>query len=406
MWCEEVKTKNGKTRYRFYEKYKDPYTGKWKRVSVVMNRNTKQTQKEALIELTQRIESRKSVKPVKNDQIKFVALVYEWYEFYKSTSGTKRSWHKKLEHFINKIFKEIDSNILAISVDRKLVQDLLIKMVIEQDLTESYAKKIKFVIKSSLEYGEKVYGLNSPIFINDIVVPKKPLTREDMLRRKNNYLESHEMKEVLKTFDKLIENEERPKVKRTIQMVKDICQVQALTGLRIGEVLALTNDDIDFENAALEVNGSIQWIKTENGYGVKDTAKTENSLRRISINKDVIKIIKRIQLRNKKMARWESTYTDKGFIFSNATGNPLHYNNISIHLKNVRKLVFGNQNRQLTTHTFRHTHISILTELDLPLKSIMERVGHKDVKTTLKIYTHVTDNMNQKVDRALDNFSF
>lgn len=47
MWCEAFQDKNGITKYRFIEKYKDPLTDKWKRTSVVMNKNTKPSQKEA-----------------------------------------------------------------------------------------------------------------------------------------------------------------------------------------------------------------------------------------------------------------------------------------------------------------------------------------------------------------------
>ncbi|MBJ8237689.1 hypothetical protein JGZ23_07785 [Staphylococcus pseudintermedius] len=45
MWVEEYRDRNNKKKYRFYEKYKDPYTNKWRRVSIVLNKNTKQTQK-------------------------------------------------------------------------------------------------------------------------------------------------------------------------------------------------------------------------------------------------------------------------------------------------------------------------------------------------------------------------
>ncbi|EUE17342.1 hypothetical protein V779_02562, partial [Staphylococcus aureus H47139] len=51
MWIEKFKNKNNETKYRYYEKYKDPYTDKWKRVSVVLNKNTKQSQKEAMFRL-------------------------------------------------------------------------------------------------------------------------------------------------------------------------------------------------------------------------------------------------------------------------------------------------------------------------------------------------------------------
>ncbi|ESV54243.1 integrase [Streptococcus agalactiae LMG 14747] len=51
----------------------------------------------------------------------------------------------------------------------------------------------------------------------------------------------------------------------------------------------------------------------------------------------------------------------------------------------------------MTSHIFRHTLISILAENKIPLKTIMERVGHADSKTTIQIYTHVTKNMKNEV---------
>jgi integrase len=51
----------------------------------------------------------------------------------------------------------------------------------------------------------------------------------------------------------------------------------------------------------------------------------------------------------------------------------------------------------------RHSHISLLTELGVPIKVIMERVGHKDEKTTIQIYMHVTRKMRDDVSDMLDN---
>ncbi len=60
-----------------------------------------------------------------------------------------------------------------------------------------------------------------------------------------------------------------------------------------------------------------------------------------------------------------------------------------------------------TPHIFRHTHISMYAEAGIDIKTIMKRVGHDDMKTTLKIYTHVTDKMkedaSQKVHQTFGN---
>ena len=56
----------------------------------------------------------------------------------------------------------------------------------------------------------------------------------------------------------------------------------------------------------------------------------------------------------------------------------------------------------MTTHIFRHTHISLLAEEGVPLKAIMQRVGHNDPTTTMSIYTHVTKDMEDAAVKVLN----
>lgn len=60
----------------------------------------------------------------------------------------------------------------------------------------------------------------------------------------------------------------------------------------------------------------------------------------------------------------------------------------------------------LTSHVLRHSHISLLVEMNVPIKMIMERVGHSDEKTTIQIYTHVTERMNQDLSEKLESIVF
>ncbi|KUP31878.1 hypothetical protein AU385_13925 [Bacillus halotolerans] len=59
---------------------------------------------------------------------------------------------------------------------------------------------------------------------------------------------------------------------------------------------------------------------------------------------------------------------------------------------------------QVTSYT---THISMLTEARVDITTIMKRVGHDDMKTTMRIYTHVTEKMkedaSQKVQKTFGN---
>ncbi|MGG3281786.1 tyrosine-type recombinase/integrase [Paenibacillus solani] len=54
-----------------------------------------------------------------------------------------------------------------------------------------------------------------------------------------------------------------------------------------------------------------------------------------------------------------------------------------------------------TPHIFRHTHISMLAEAGVDLKTIMQRVGHDDPETTLRIYTHVTEKMRKDANERI-----
>src|SRR5699024_11932748 len=58
--------------------------------------------------------------------------------------------------------------------------------------------------------------------------------------------------------------------------------------------------------------------------------------------------------------------------------------------------------KKLTPHSFRHSHISMMTESGIDLPTIMQRVGHEDPDTTLKVYTHVTEKMKVK---SIENLS-
>lgn len=58
--------------------------------------------------------------------------------------------------------------------------------------------------------------------------------------------------------------------------------------------------------------------------------------------------------------------------------------------------------KRVTTHTYRHTHISTLAQLGINLKAIQERVGHSNYKTILEIYTLVTDQMAKDMMNKLE----
>lgn len=177
-------------------------------------------------------------------------------------------------------------------------------------------------------------------------------------------------------------------------------EFQALNGMRIGELLAIQPDNIDFDNNTLDIDGTIHWRKEGNEIGFKDTTKTESSYRTISLTSRSCDILRKVMLENKKAIQWESMYQDRGFIFTNHRSNPMSLSTINRNIQQSASNV--GITKHITSHTMRHSHISLLSQLGVSLKAIMECVGHTDHKTTLQIYSHVTEEMDRDMMKKLE----
>ena len=57
------------------------------------------------------------------------------------------------------------------------------------------------------------------------------------------------------------------------------------------------------------------------------------------------------------------------------------------------------------THSLRHTHTTFLVEAGYDPKSIQERMGHKDLKTTLNIYTHISTERKKQLGTNINFFT-
>ena len=100
---------------------------------------------------------------------------------------------------------------------------------------------------------------------------------------------------------------------------------------------------------------------------------------------------------NKKLEDKNKNVSDITF---KELGEPITSARVIIPLKNHGKKLGIDKN--ITTHMFRHSHISLLAELGIPLTAIMDRVGHSDSKTTLEIYSHVTQKMVAHISSKLE----
>ncbi|HEY2495342.1 MAG TPA: tyrosine-type recombinase/integrase [Paenibacillus sp.] len=94
-----------------------------------------------------------------------------------------------------------------------------------------------------------------------------------------------------------------------------------------------------------------------------------------------------------------SHYYDENFVFCRPNGRPI---NQKVLLERMNRLLKRTSiQKKAPPHIFRHTHVSMLAEGGVNLRTIMQRVGHDDSKTTLKVYTHVTDRMKKNATEKI-----
>ncbi|CCI60791.1 phage integrase [Staphylococcus equorum subsp. equorum Mu2] len=405
MDVSEYHTRKGELRYRFKQSYKDPMTNKWKSVSMSSKFNNANVRSAIQKELYTKIDNIKNNPINKNlEQLTLIEAIDEWFERFKK-AGAKPSTIRTYENQINVIKQHIPNDLLITKITSRYLQKQIDNWYEEKGLSYSRVKGFYNRLSSTYKYVRKQYDMNDISAIERVILPKNHLSYEEIETKKNNYLSDEETTVLFNALDSLYEDNKDYAWARIYDTSRKALELQYLTGMRIGEILALQFTDTDFNKMTLDVKGTLVDMndKDTGRYGYKDTTKTKTSYRTIDITTRCMEIIKSMKL--KQNVVWlDPHYFDRNFIFTNTKGNPLSVNKVNEILK--KAVAIAQIKKRVTTHTLRHTHISNLAFLDMPIKDIMERVGHSDTKTTLNIYTHVTDKSRQRMLDKLESAGY
>lgn len=381
MWIEERQSKKG-TRYKYCERFELP-NGEIRKVSVIFNTNSSHARKQAIIELQRKYEQ--AVKEIDiNKVVTYYDVAMSWLEHTEPT--VKRSTHINHTIYVNKIFTYIDKSLPIANLTAVTLEDVLHKVYYVENLSYSYTRATFTTMKAIYKHAKRKKLIPSLIDFEDIEIKKKPFSHSDIAKKQNKFLDAVELKETLMQLSKIDSR------------ISLLFEFVSLTGLRIGELLALRYSDYDKENATININGTIQYDYKNSSEIKRGTPKNIYSVRDVSLSDRAVSILNSIMLENKRRSLWFEGYIDHGYIFTSSRGNPYDIQFLNRRLKGVHI-----EGKHLTTHIFRHTHISMLAELGVALKTIMQRVGHNDPNTTLSIYTHVTKSMHDDVINKLNH---
>ena len=162
------------------------------------------------------------------------------------------------------------------------------------------------------------------------------------------------------------------------------------TGMRVGECLALTWNDL--ENDYIKISKTISKEKI-NGERVITSPKTKSSNRKILLDDEVLNEL----LEYKTYCEKKIHFDKKWFIFGDL--KPLSPTTIERHKNNYCDKAGV---KKIRIHDFRHSHASLLISRGVPITVVQARLGHSNPSITLQIYSHMMPNDDYKAIKAIN----
>ncbi len=236
---------------------------------------------------------------------------------------------------------------------------------------------------------------------------------------KRQWLKNSPMSEVDRPRPKPFKSQpySKEELKRLIDVSKGtdfeyIIRIEAETGLRIGELLALTWSDIDFINNTISINKTIVY-KVGKGC-TSSSPKSEKSNRTIPVTEDLIIALedfKKSEIKKLKDFKKGSIINSKTIIHDK-NWEPKSPHSVSLAFS---KFLENNNLRHIRFHDLRHTHASLLyLDYDTDIIAIRDRMGHSRASTTINSYvtgtykqqlegiTKLNSSLNNENDRILN----
>lgn len=359
MWYEKVKTKKG-TKYKYKERYYDSNYNS-KTVSTTLDKRNDRMAYEILHKKI----TEKTKCETEKATLGYISKVYLEYE--TKVLKLKSSSLHQITHEVKQIINLFGSKTVIDDMNINFIEEKLVHSGKTTSTQNIYMKRLKAVLNwaYSKEYIQNTVSKKLKYF---------PIEK-DYGKIENKFLEREEADALISYF-------------ASKQQLRDkqyslFIEFMILTGMRFGECAALTYDDIDYNNMTISVNKNYSKAVNE-----ISTPKTRSGNRIIACNARTIQIINEY----KKLSSHILSYNN--FIFISPTGDHINMDLFNLALHQACKEL--NINKNVSSHTLRHTHTSLLFEQGISLEAISRRLGHETSDITRKIYLHITDKLKEK----------
>lgn len=398
----KIKLKSGETVYRAtVYKGVNPGTGK-KIYTTLSDKSSRELQ--AQIDKVA-VDRREQTGTPTNDHITFFELYQEWLAAYKG--DVKPSTYEIVQ---SKFKANIIPNLGYYQVKKitpKICQRFINKLVNEPKTKSKYSHGTDSKYRLSRGTVRELRTYCNSIFkfaLKRRIIATNPMEYIDIPKRDNDFMFEESDRQEKRKYWLKSEVEEFLQLAQNELQFQDFVMFRTVlfSGMRKGEVQALHWKDINFQTGEVWVGKTLVQIR-----GKFSLQKTKNGIiRTIVLDRKTLNYLQQwyrkeneFLLASGAMRKWHND--PACFISGEGTYLPLsHLNNIM----NYNFYLHHPDFYRITVHQMRHTHASLMFESGANLKEVQEKLGHKNIQTTMNIYTHVTKTKRGKIQEKFANF--